>query len=241
VRTFDFIAGEVLLIDKPLTWTSFDAVNKIRWMLKKKLGVKNIKVGHAGTLDPLATGLLIICTGKQTKNIDQYQAQEKEYTGTFVVGATTPCYDLEKEVDEYITVNHIRKEMVDEAVKSLTGDIMQVPPVFSAIRVEGKRSYDKARAGKAEELPPRAVTISEFEITKFRHVENENHPEKQVLEFDFRVVCSKGTYIRSLARDFGLALRSGAHLSKLVRTRIGNFKYEDAMSIEQMADVIGLQ
>ncbi len=239
MKTYDFLAGEVLLIDKPLTWTSFDVVNKIRWMLRKKLGVKNIKVGHAGTLDPLATGLLIICTGKQTKNIDQYQAQEKEYTGTFVVGATTPCYDLEKEVDQYFTVDHIRKESVDEAVKSLTGEIDQVPPVFSAIWVDGKRSYDKARAGKAEELPPRRVTISEFEITKFRHVDNEFHPEKRVLEFDFRVVCSKGTYIRSLARDFGLALGSGAYLSKLVRTRIGNFKLEDAVSVEQMQAIIG--
>lgn len=237
MKTFDFIAGEVLLIDKPLTWTSFDAVNKIRWLLKRKLGVK-LKVGHAGTLDPLATGLLIICTGKQTKNIDSYQAQEKEYTGTFVVGATTPCFDLEKEIDQYISVNHIRKEMVDAAVKQLTGGILQVPPVFSAIRVEGKRSYDKARAGKAEELPPRQVTISEFEITKFRHVPNEKHPEGQVLEFDFRVVCSKGTYIRSLARDFGTALGSGAHLSKLVRTRIGNFRLEDAMSIEQFETLL---
>lgn len=238
LRTFDFIAGEVLLIDKPLRWTSFDAVNKIRWLLKRKLGVK-LKVGHAGTLDPLATGLLIICTGKQTKNIDQYQAQEKEYTGTFVVGATTPCFDLEKEVDEYLPVSHIRREMVDDAVKKLTGDILQVPPVFSAIRVEGKRSYDKARAGKAEELPPRQVTISEFEITEFRHVANETHFEGQVLEFDFRVVCSKGTYIRALARDFGLALGSGAHLSKLCRTRIGDFQLKDAMTIEQIEAELG--
>jgi tRNA pseudouridine55 synthase len=198
-----------------------------------------LKVGHAGTLDPLATGLLIICTGKQTKNIDSYQAQEKEYTGTFVVGATTPCYDLEKEIDQYIAINHIRKEMVDEAVKNLTGDIQQVPPVFSAIWVDGKRSYDKARAGKAEELPPRAVTIRGFEITKFRHVPNENHPEGQLMEFDFRVSCSKGTYIRSLAREFGLALGSGAHLSKLVRTRIGEFSLENALTIEQLGAIIG--
>lgn len=237
MKNFDFISGEVLLIDKPLTWTSFDAVNKIRWMLKQKLGVK-LKVGHAGTLDPLATGLLIICTGKQTKSIDQYQAQEKEYTGTFVVGATTPCFDLEKEVDQYLSVDHIRREMVDEAVKKLTGDILQVPPIFSAIWVDGKRSYDKARAGKGEELPPRAVNIREFEITAFRHVPNENHPEKQVLEFDFKVSCSKGTYIRSLARDFGEALGSGAYLSKLVRTRIGEFRLEDAMSIEQLQVII---
>lgn len=237
MRTFDFIAGEVLLIDKPLTWTSFDAVNKIRWMLKKKLGVK-LKVGHAGTLDPLATGLLIICTGKQTKNIDSYQAQEKEYTGTFVVGATTPCYDLEKPVDHYHVVNHIRKEDVDAAVQRFIGEIDQVPPLFSAIWVDGKRAYEEARKGKDTELPPRRVTISAFEITKFRHVPNENHPEGQVLEFDFRVVCSKGTYIRSLARDFGLALGSGAYLSQLCRTRIGDFHLRDAMTLEQLAETL---
>lgn len=239
MKTFDFITGEVLLIDKPLTWTSFDAVNKIRWMIKHKLGLK-LKVGHAGTLDPLATGLLIICTGKETKNIDKYQAQEKEYTGTFVVGATTPCYDLEKPVDQYISVDHIRREMVDEVVKKLTGDIEQIPPAFSAIWVDGKRAYENARKGKATVMPPRQVTIREFEITKFRHVSNENHPEKQVLEFDFRVVCSKGTYIRSLARDFGEALGSGAYLSKLVRTRIGDFRLQDAMSIEQFTEIVGL-
>jgi tRNA pseudouridine55 synthase len=240
LRAFDFVAGEVLLIDKPLTWTSFDAVNKIRWMLKQKLGVK-LKVGHAGTLDPLATGLLIICTGKQTKNIDSYQAQEKEYTGTFVVGATTPCFDLEKEIDQYHPVNHIRKEDVDAALPEFIGEIDQVPPVFSAIWVDGKRSYDKARAGKEVELPPRKVTISEFWITQFRHVPNENHPEGQLLEFDFRVVCSKGTYIRSLARDFGIALGSGAHLSKLCRTRIGNFELKDAMTLEQFAAAIEVE
>lgn len=238
MKTYDFISGEVLLIDKPLTWTSFDAVNKIRGMLKHKLGVR-LKVGHAGTLDPLATGLLIICTGKQTKNIDSYQAQEKEYTGTFVVGGTTPCFDLEKEVDTYFPVNHIRKEAVDEAVKKLTGDIDQVPPIFSAIQIEGKRSYDEARKGNAVELPPRRVTIREFEITAFRHVDKivaasgeEPDTTRQMMEFDFRVVCSKGTYIRSLARDFGLALGSGAYLSKLVRTRIGEFRLEDAQTIE---------
>lgn len=237
MRTLDFVKGEVLLIDKPLTWTSFDAVNKIRWMIKHKLGLK-LKVGHAGTLDPLATGLLIICTGKETKNIDKYQAQEKEYTGTFVVGATTPCYDLEKPVDQYFSVDHIRQEMVEAAVKKLTGDIEQIPPIFSAIWVDGKRAYENARKGKSTVMPPRQVNISEFEITKFRHVPNEDHPEKQVLEFDFRVVCSKGTYIRSLARDFGEALGSGAHLSKLVRTRIGEFRLMDALSLEQFASDI---
>jgi tRNA pseudouridine55 synthase len=237
MKTFDFIAGEVLLIDKPLKWTSFDAVNKIRWMIKQKLGVK-LKVGHAGTLDPLATGLLIICTGKQTKNIDSYQAQEKEYTGTIVVGATTPCCDLEKPIDEYFPVNHIRKEMVDDAVKQFIGPIAQVPPVFSAIWVDGKRSYDQARKGKATELPPRQIVIREFEITEFRHVPDAQAPDGQVLEFDFRVSCSKGTYIRALARDFGIALGSGAHLSKLCRTRIGGFKLEEAMTIEQLGALL---
>jgi tRNA pseudouridine55 synthase len=234
------VAGEVLLIDKPLQWTSFDAVNKIRGMLKQKLGVK-LKVGHAGTLDPLATGLLIICTGKQTKNIDSYQAQEKEYTGTIVVGATTPCYDLEQPVDEYFPVSHIRKEMVDEAVQRFIGDIDQVPPVFSAIQVDGKRSYDQARKGKATELPPRRINIREFEITQFRPADATQDSTQQLLEFDFRVSCSKGTYIRSLARDFGIALGSGAHLSKLCRTRIGAFRLEDALTLQQFANEIGME
>lgn len=229
-----------MLIDKPLKWTSFDAVNKIRWMLKQKLGVK-LKVGHAGTLDPLATGLLIICTGKQTKNIDSYQAQEKEYTGTITVGATTPCCDLEKPIDGYHPVNHISTGMVDEAVKQFIGDIDQVPPVFSAIWVDGQRSYDQARKGKATELPPRRINIREFEITDFRRVADTAHPEGELLEFDFRVSCSKGTYIRSLARDFGLALGSGAHLSKLCRTRIGEFRLEDAMSLEKFAEAIAME
>lgn len=244
MKTYDFIAGEVLLIDKPLKWTSFDAVNKIRWMIKQKLGVK-LKVGHAGTLDPLATGLLIICTGKQTKNIDSYQAQEKEYTGTIVVGATTPCCDLEKPIDAYFPVNHIRKEMVDEAVKQFIGNIEQVPPVFSAIWVDGKRSYDQARKGKATELPPRQITIREFEITEIRPVnqigvasDGESASTHELLEVDFRVSCSKGTYIRALARDFGIALGSGGHLSKLCRTRIGGFKLEDAMTIEQLGGLL---
>jgi tRNA pseudouridine55 synthase len=209
-------------------------------MIKQKLGVK-LKVGHAGTLDPLATGLLIICTGKQTKNIDSYQAQEKEYTGTIVVGATTPCCDLEKPIDEYYPVKHIRQEMVDEAVKQFIGNIAQVPPVFSAIWVDGKRSYDQARKGKASELPPRQITIREFEITGSRHVPDEKAPDGQVFEFDFRVSCSKGTYIRALARDFGTALGSGAHLSKLCRTRIGGFKLEDAMTIEQLGGLLAEQ
>lgn len=236
-RTFDFPNGEVLLINKPLTWTSFSVVNKIRWLIKHSIGQK-LKVGHAGTLDPLATGLLIICTGKQTKNIDTYQGQEKEYTGTIVVGGTTPCYDLEKEVDRYFPVAHITSQMIDDAVATFIGQIDQVPPVFSAIWVDGKRSYDEARKGNETELPPRKVTIREFEITATRRVPNEKAIDGEFIEFDFRVSCSKGTYIRSLARDFGLALGSGAHLSALCRTRIGEYKLEDALTIEEFESTI---
>lgn len=235
--TFDFPAGEVLLINKPLKWTSFGAVNKIRWLIKHTIGEK-LKVGHAGTLDPLATGLLIVCTGKQTKNIDTYQGQEKEYTGTFVVGATTPCFDLEKEVDHYYPVAHITKEMVDAAVATFIGEIDQVPPIFSAIRVEGKRSYDQARKGVETELAARKVTIREFEITAFRHSPNEKALTGELLEFDFRVSCSKGTYIRSLARDFGLALGSGAYMSALCRTKIGEYRLEAALSIEDFEKML---
>lgn len=238
-RAFDFPNGEVLLINKPLKWTSFSVVNKIRWLIKHSIGQK-LKVGHAGTLDPLATGLLIICTGKQTKNIDTYQGQEKEYTGTFVVGATTPCFDLEKEIDAYYPVAHITKEMIDEAVKTFIGEIGQVPPVFSAIWVDGKRSYDQARKGKETELPPRKVNIREFEITGFRHVPHEKAMTGELLEFDFRVSCSKGTYVRSLARDFGIALGSGAYLSALCRTRIGEYHLADALTIEEFESSLEL-
>jgi tRNA pseudouridine55 synthase len=230
----EFLSGKVLLIDKPLEWTSFDAVNKIRWQLKQFTGVKKIKVGHAGTLDPLATGLLIICTGKFTKRIEEFQAQEKEYTGTFVIGASTPSSDMEKEIDQYFPVDHITDEMIYEATKNFTGIIDQSPPLFSAIKVDGKRAYDLARKGDETILPARKVEIMKFEITSIKRSLSPASLglTECLIEADFRVVCSKGTYIRSLARDFGKALNSGAYLGALRRTRIGEFKVEDAVTVE---------
>ena len=218
----DYQEGQVILIDKPLEWTSFQAVNKVRWLIKKSFGIKKIKVGHAGTLDPLASGLLIICSGKFTKKIDTYQAQEKEYTGTFTLGETTPSYDLETEIDQTFDISEITVEKIQEATKQFTGEIQQQPPVFSALKKEGKRLYEYARNGEEVEIPFRTVTISEFEITKI---------DLPIIEF--RVVCSKGTYIRSLANDLGKALNNGAHLSSLRRTKIGAFSVEDAVGIEQ--------
>ena len=224
----DFKNGQVLLIDKPLEWTSFQAVNKLRWHIKQRFKIKKIKVGHAGTLDPLATGLLIICTGKQTKEIHIYQGQEKEYTGTFTVGATTPSYDLETEIDENFPTEHITEELLKETTKQFIGEIQQKPPIFSAIKKDGKRLYELARKGETTEIQARTVTITEFEIT------NINFPK-----VDFRVVCSKGTYIRSLAFDFGKALNSGAHLSTLRRTKIGDFSVDNATSIEGFIESLG--
>ncbi|QXP63393.1 tRNA pseudouridine(55) synthase TruB [Polaribacter sp. HaHaR_3_91] len=214
--------GQVLLIDKPLNWTSFQVVNKLRWEIRQRFNIKKIKVGHAGTLDPLATGLLIICTGKQTKEIHVYQGQEKEYTGTFTIGATTPSYDLETEVDKTYPTDHITEELLYETTKQFIGDIQQRPPIFSAIKKDGKRLYELARKGETTEINARTVSITEFEITKI-----------DLPEVEFRVVCSKGTYIRSLAYDFGLALNSGAHLSALRRTKIGDFSVENGVSVEQ--------
>ena len=211
----EFLAGQVLLIDKPLTWTSFQAVNKLRWEIRHAFNIKKIKVGHAGTLDPLATGLLVICTGKMTKQINIFQGQEKEYTGTFALGGTTPSFDLETEINETFPTEHITDELIHASTKQFIGKIDQFPPVFSAIKKDGKRLYEFARAGEA-------VEITEFEITKINN-----------LELHFRVVCSKGTYIRSLANDFGKALNSGAHLSSLRRTRIGDFKVDDALTPEE--------
>ncbi|MEZ4797200.1 MAG: tRNA pseudouridine(55) synthase TruB [Flavobacteriaceae bacterium] len=222
-----FQSGQILLIDKPLHWTSFQVVNKLRWEIRQAYKIKKIKVGHAGTLDPLATGLLIICTGKMTKQIDTFQGQEKEYTGTFVLGSATPSYDLETEIDQTFSTKHITKQLVLETTKQFIGEIEQLPPVFSAIKKDGKRLYEFARAGESVEVTPRKITISEFEITRF-----ENN------EVDFRVVCSKGTYIRSLANDFGKALNSGAHLSVLRRTRIGDFKVENAQTIDEFIENI---
>ncbi len=217
----DYKNGQVLLIDKPLNWTSFQVVNKLRWHIKKHFNLKKIKVGHAGTLDPLATGLLIICTGKETKNIVTYQGQVKEYTGTFVLGATTPSYDLETEIDKTYPINHITNDLIHNATKQFLGKIQQKPPIFSAIKKEGKRLYELAREGKTTEIKSREIEITEFEITKI------NLPN-----IEFRVVCSKGTYIRSLAYDFGLSLNSGAHLSVLRRTKIGEYSVGKATSIE---------
>ena len=217
----NFKNGKVLLIDKPLNWTSFQVVNKLRWEIRQRFNIKKIKVGHAGTLDPLATGLLIICTGKQTKQINIYQGQIKEYTGTFTIGATTPSYDLETEVDKTFSTDHITEELLHETTKQFVGEIQQKPPIFSAIKKDGKRLYELARKGETTEIKARTVIISEFEITKI------NLPE-----VEFRVVCSKGTYIRSLAFDFGLALNSGAHLSALRRTKIGEFSVDNGVSIE---------
>jgi tRNA pseudouridine55 synthase len=217
----DYLSGQVLLIDKPLHWTSFQVVNKLRWEIRQVFKLKKIKVGHAGTLDPLATGLLIICTGKMTKEIDTFQGQIKEYTGTLTLGATTPSFDLETEINETFTTNHITEDLIKETTKQFVGDIQQVPPVFSALKKDGKRLYEFARAGEDVEINSRAVSIQKFEITKI-----------DGLNIDFRVICSKGTYIRSLANDFGKALQSGAHLSALRRTKIGDFHVDKAASVE---------
>lgn len=218
----DFQNGQIILIDKPLTWSSFQAVNKLKYILKRKYNLpKKFKIGHAGTLDPLATGLLIICTGKFTKKITEIQAQTKEYTGTITVGATTPSYDLETEVDSNFPINHIDEELIQQTAKKFIGEIDQKPPVFSAIKKDGKRLYEHARAGEEVEIQSRKTTIYEFEITRIT-----------LPEIDFRVQCSKGTYIRSLAFDFGVALKSGAHLTALRRTKIGDYSVENAVTPE---------
>ena len=217
----DFKDGKILLFDKPLEWTSFQLVNKVRWLIRKNFKIKKIKVGHAGTLDPLATGLLIICTGKATKQIEKLQGQEKEYTGSFTLGATTPSYDLETEVDKEYPTHHLSEEKIRAATQEFTGGIKQIPPVFSALKKDGKRLYEYARSGEEVEISARNVQISKFEITEI------NLPKVH-----FRVVCSKGTYIRSLAHDFGQALHSGAYLSELRRTRIGDYSVEQALTID---------
>lgn len=216
----DYLEGQVLLIDKPLTWSSFQAVNKLKYLLKRKYDLpKKFKIGHAGTLDPLATGLLIVCTGKFTKRITEIQGQAKEYTGTFTIGATTPSYDMETEVDATFPTNHVTATLIQETTQQFLGEIDQKPPVFSAIKKDGKRLYEHARAGEAIEIAYRKTTIHEFEITRIA-----------LPEIDFRVVCSKGTYIRSLAFDFGKALNSGGYLSVLRRTKIGDYDVANAIS-----------
>jgi tRNA pseudouridine55 synthase len=220
----NYYLGEILLINKPLGWTSFQAVNKLKHGLKKHDSLLidgkhvHLKIGHAGTLDPLATGLLIVCTGKKTKELQGFQDMKKEYTGTFFIGATTPCYDLEKPIDHTFPTEHITEELIATTVKTFIGKQEQVPPLFSAVMVNGKRAYDIARDGGTAELKSRPMEIYEFEITRI-----------QLPEIDFRIVCSKGTYIRSIARDLGLALNSGAHLTKLCRTKIGDFDVKNAL------------
>ncbi len=214
----DFLNGQLLLVDKPLGWSSFQAVNKLKWAIRKKFDLKKIKIGHAGTLDPLATGLLLICTGKFTKTINELQGQVKEYTGTITLGATTASYDLETDIDQTFPTAHITSELIHKTSERFIGQIDQRPPVFSALKKDGKRLYEYAREGKKVEIKTRQITIYEFEITAIN-----------TLEVKFRVVCSKGTYIRSLAHDFGKALTSGAHLSELRRTKIGEYNVNNAL------------
>jgi tRNA pseudouridine55 synthase len=226
----DFQNGQVLLIDKPLEWSSFQVVNKLRWHIRKTFNIKKIKVGHAGTLDPLATGLLIICTGKMTKQIDTFQAQTKEYTGTIKLGATTPSYDLETQIDNTFPTDHLTESLINDTTKEFIGTIEQFPPIFSAVKKDGKRLYEFARAGKEVEIKSRTITISEFEITKIKD-----------FEVSFRVVCSKGTYIRSLAHDFGKTLNSGGHLTSLRRTKSGDFNVLNAQSIEGFINSLSIK
>ncbi|MFZ4670861.1 MAG: tRNA pseudouridine(55) synthase TruB [Flavobacterium sp.] len=217
------LEGQILLIDKPLTWSSFQAVNKLKYILKRKYDLpKKFKIGHAGTLDPLATGLLIVCTGKFTKKITEIQGQAKEYTGTFTFGATTPSYDLETEINVTFPIEHITEALIQETTKQFVGEIDQKPPIFSAIKKDGVRLYEHARAGEEVEIAYRKTTIHEFEIIRIA-----------LPEIDFRVVCSKGTYIRSLAYDFGMALNSGGYLSALRRTKIGDFSVDNGISPEE--------
>ena len=223
----DYKNGQVLLIDKPLTWTSFQAVNKLRWEIRQRFKLKKIKVGHAGTLDPLATGLLIICTGNFTKKIETFQSQIKEYTGVITLGATTPSYDLESEIDAYFETSHLTEELIHQTTKQFVGEINQKPPIFSALKKDGKRLYEIARAGETVEIESRKISISAFEITKI-----------DLPNVHFRVVCSKGTYIRSLAYDFGKALNSGGYLSELRRTKIGEFSVENAFSLTDFIESI---
>lgn len=218
----EYLTGQILLIDKPLKWSSFQAVNKLKYALINTIGLpKKFKIGHAGTLDPLATGLLIVCTGKFTKRITEIQAQAKEYTGTFYIGATTPSYDLETEVDQEFPTAHINEALIHETVKQFLGEIDQIPPIYSAIKKDGVRLYEHARAGEVVEIASRKTTIHEFEITRI-----------SLPEIDFRVTCSKGTYIRSLAFDFGKAMQSGSHLTALRRTKIGNYDVDNAIDVE---------
>ena len=221
---WDFEAGEVLAFDKPLHWTSFDVVAKVRYNLCRVLKTKKLKVGHTGTLDPLATGVVIVCTGKKTKMIEQLQYDVKEYIATLQLGATTPSYDLEKEIDATYPTAHITRQLIDETIPQFLGEQWQVPPMFSAVQINGKRAYELARKGETVELKPKLLVIDEIEILSF---------DEQTMQLILRVVCSKGTYIRALARDIGERLQSGAHLIALRRTRVGDTRVEECLTIEQ--------
>ena len=213
--------GQVLLMDKPMGWSSFQVVNKVRWHIKNSCDLKKIKVGHAGTLDPLATGLLVLCTGKMTKSIQTFMGADKEYTGTFTLGATTPSYDLETEINQRFDYAHVDSDFIHKTVQHFTGNIRQQPPLYSALKKDGKRLYELARAGETTSIPKREVQIHAFEITRI-----------QLPEIDFKIRCSKGTYIRSIAHDFGKALGSGAHLTALRRTKSGEFDVKEAFRLE---------
>ena len=219
----EILEGKVLLVNKPYTWTSFQVVKKIKNAIHKEYGIPKIKIGHAGTLDPLATGLLIICTGKFTKKIDEYQAQEKEYTGNFTLGATTPSFDLELPIDNEYPISHITEETIRETASNFLGEQDQIPPVFSAVKIDGKRAFDYARNNEEVEIKSKKITIKAFDVESI-----------EMPKVNFRIVCSKGTYIRSIARDFGKTLNSGAHLSELCRTRIGEYHLKDAMELTEI-------
>ncbi len=223
----DLAEGQVFRFNKPLHWSSFNLVSKVRTMIRYAVGVKKIKIGHAGTLDPLATGVLIVCTGKKTKEIDNFQYQTKEYVAELALGATTPSFDLETEVDANYPTEHITRELVEETLKQFLGEIQQVPPAFSAVKINGKRAYEYARKGQEVEIKPKTLVIDEIELMEYSQT-----------AIKIRVVCSKGTYIRGLARDIGEALKSGAHLTSLVRTRIGETKLEDCITIEQFQSML---
>lgn len=227
----DFIEGEILAFDKPLHWTSFDVVNRVRGMLCHTLGVKKLKVGHAGTLDPLATGVVIVCTGKQTKRIDQLMNHTKEYIATLQLGATTPSFDLEHPIDATYPTEHITRELLDDVLPTFLGEQWQVPPVYSAVKINGKRAYEYARKGKQDdiEIKPKLLVIDELELLHF---------DADTMQLTIRVVCSKGTYIRALARDIGERLHSGAHLIALRRTRVGDYTLDKCISIEQLQQMI---
>lgn len=225
----DFVEGEILAFDKPYRWTSFDVVGKTRWLLCHRLGLKKLKVGHTGTLDPLATGVVVVCTGRKTKLIDQLQAHQKEYVATLQLGATTPSFDLEKSIDCTYPTAHITRALIDEVIPEFQGEQWQVPPMFSAVKVDGKRAYKLARQGEEAELKPKLLVIDEIEVLRF---------DETTMQLELRIVCSKGTYIRALARDIGRRLGSGAHLIALRRTRVGDIRVEDCLSFDQFNEMI---